>query len=141
MTDTGCARERTARCLCGNLTVTARGEPVDVYACGCADCQRKSGSAFTYAAIYPESAVTIAGERRAWRRHGDSGRFVDNHFCPTCGVSVYFHAEGLPGLVGIAVGCFADAAFAKPARLYWGSRRHRWLDLTADVPLIETQSD
>src|SRR5262245_42789032 len=42
--------------------VTARGEPIDVYLCGCTDCQRGTGSAFSYAAIFPESAVSIVGE-------------------------------------------------------------------------------
>jgi hypothetical protein len=69
-------------CLCGRLTATARGEPEDIYACACADCQRKSGSAFSYAAIYPETVVTIAGEHRTWRRHGDSGRCVELAFAP-----------------------------------------------------------
>jgi hypothetical protein len=139
MTEMGGKCERIASCLCGNLTATARGEPSDVYACGCVDCQRKSGSAFTYAAIFPESDVTIAGEHRTWRRRGDYGRFIDNRFCPTCGVSVYFHAEGLPGLVGIAVGCFADPNFARPARLFWSSRRHHWLHLPDAISLIEMQ--
>jgi hypothetical protein len=73
MTETGGKCERIASCLCGNLTATARGEPSDVYACGCVDCQRKSGSAFTYAAIFPESVVAIAGEDRTWRRRGVTG--------------------------------------------------------------------
>ena len=67
-------RERLARCCCGNLKVTARGEPVDVYLCSCTDCQRGTGSAFSYAAIFPVSAVSIAGERREYRQQGDSGR-------------------------------------------------------------------
>ena len=71
-------RERLARCCCGNLKVTARGEPVDVYLCSCIDCQRGTGSAFSYAAIFPVSAVSIAGERREYRQQGDSGRCVDS---------------------------------------------------------------
>jgi hypothetical protein len=133
--------ERIAKCLCGSLIATARGEPDEIYACSCADCQRKSGSAFCYAAIYRESAVTTAGAYRTWRRHGDSGRFVELAFCPTCGVSVFFRAEGLPGMVGIAAGCFADSKFAEPARLFWASRRHGWLDFGTSIPLIETQPD
>ena len=43
--------ERVARCACGNLTVTARGEPLEVYLCSCKDCQRGTGSAFSYAAL------------------------------------------------------------------------------------------
>jgi hypothetical protein len=131
--------ERTARCACGNLTITARGEPIDVYLCSCLDCQRGSGSAFSYAALFPESAVTTAGESRQYRHHGDSGRFVDSTFCPTCGTTVAFCAEGLPGAVGVPAGCFADPDFAKPSKLFWASRRHHWLELPETVALIETQ--
>jgi hypothetical protein len=139
MTDASNQRERTASCLCGNLNVVARGEPVDVYLCGCRDCQRKSGSAFTYAALYSESAVKIDGERQTFRRNGDSGRFIETHFCPACGVTVIFYAEGLPGLVGIAAGSFADSDFVPPSRLYWATRLHRWLDLPAGIASEDTQ--
>ena len=130
---------RTGHCYCGSLTVTARGEPVDVYACSCTDCQRGSGSAFSYAALFSEDAVTIAGERREYRHRGDSGRFVDSFFCPTCGTGVLFRAEGLPGRLGVPVGCFADPSFAKPTKLFWASRRHHWLDLPHGITPIETQ--
>jgi hypothetical protein len=139
MSESDRTSERTAACNCGSLSVTVRGEPVEVYACSCASCQRRSGSAFTYAALYPEAAVRIAGEHRTWPQRGDSGRFVDSGFCPTCGVSVFFRGEGLPGLVGVRVGCLADSGFAKPSRLYWASRKHRWLDLGHDVPKVEAQ--
>jgi hypothetical protein len=131
--------ERAARCACGALSVTARGEPVDVYLCSCLDCQRGTGSAFSYAALFPESEVTIAGERRRYESRGDSGRAIESSFCPTCGTAVIFRAEGLQGVVGVPVGCFADPRFAKPSKMFWASRRHRWLDLPAEISLIETQ--
>ena len=130
---------RVARCACSSLTVTARGEPIDVYLCSCTACQRGTGSAFSYAAIFPESAVSIAGERRPYRQQGDSGRFVESFFCPACGTAVMFRAEGLPGTVGVPVGCFADPSFAKPSKLFWASRRHHWLDLPKDIAIAETQ--
>jgi hypothetical protein len=133
------ATERVARCACGGLTVTARGEPIDVYLCSCTACQRGTGSTFSYAAIFPESAVSIAGERRPYRQQGDSGRFVESFFCPACGTAVMFRAEGLPGTVGVPVGCFADPSFAKPSKLFWASRRHHWLDLPKDIAIVETQ--
>lgn len=70
VTETKGTRERTASCGGGNLTVTTIGEPSEVYACSCLNCQRESGSAFSYCAVYPEAAVSIAGDRRVWRRHG-----------------------------------------------------------------------
>ena len=89
-------------------------EPLEVYLCSCKDCQRGTGSAFSYAAIFPEPAVSIAGEQRTYRQRGDSGRFVDSFFCPICGTAVLFRAEGLPGTFGVPVGCFADPTFARP---------------------------
>jgi hypothetical protein len=135
----GSDRERMATCCCGGLTVTARGEPAHVYACSCLACQRGSGSAFSYAAIYQEQAVTVAGERTLYRQRGDSGRLTEASFCPVCGVTVCFRAEAMPGMIGIAAGCFADPDLPKPERLYWASRRHHWLDLGEDIPLEETQ--
>jgi hypothetical protein len=130
---------RIAQCGCGGLTATVSDEPVTVYGCSCVACQRKSGSVFSYAAMFPSAAVTIAGERKTWRYNGDSGRWIENIFCPTCGVAVGFRSEGMPGLTGISVGCFADPDFAPPLRLYWASRRHRWLTFHAGMILLDTQ--
>lgn len=134
------AKERIARCGCGGLKVTLRGEPVDVYVCACQSCQQKSGGAFTYAAIFNRADAAISGAHRGWRRHGESGRWIDSHFCPTCGYSVFFYGEGFgDGLIGITVGSLSDSDFAKPRRAYWTSRRHSWLQLPPDIPAIDTQ--
>ncbi len=141
MTETKGTRKRTASCGCGNLTVTTSGEPSEVYACSCLNCQRESGSAFSYGAIYPETAVSIAGERRVWRRHGDSGRWVETEFCPTCGVTVCYRLEISPEVIGVSAGCFTDPDFAKPEKLYWAARRHRWLEFPEGIELVEIQPD
>jgi len=131
--------ERTARCNCGALAVIVRGEPSDVYACSCKACQRDSGSVFTYAALYPEDAATITGEHTVWRRHGESGRWIDNAFCPVCGGTVFFRMQAFPGVLGVSAGCFADPDFTPPATLYWASARHRWVALPPDVEQLDTQ--
>jgi hypothetical protein len=130
---------RTARCGCGNLRAELRGEPADLYLCSCQVCQQRSGSTFSYAAVYPEASVSVTGEHRGWRRNGESGRWIENHFCPTCGIAVFFYSEGMPGLMGIPVGALGDPDIPKPKRVYWASRRHRWLELPADIEQIETQ--
>ena len=139
MTETDVSRARTARCGCGNLTVTTSVEPLEVYACSCLNCQRESGGAFSYGAIYPEAAVLIAGERKAWRRKVDSGRWIETDFCPTCGVTVCYRMEAWPEVIGVSAGCFADPEFTKPEKLYWAQRRHRWLDLPEGIELVETK--
>jgi hypothetical protein len=130
---------RTARCGCGNLKAELRGEPADVYACSCQTCQQRSGSAFSYAAVYPQASVSVTGEHRGWRRNGESGRWIENHFCPTCGIALFFYSEGMPGMIGISVGSLNERDIQKPNRVYWASRRHRWLTLPADIEQIETQ--
>lgn len=127
------ARARVARCLCGGLTATVRGEPGTVYLCSCRNCQKKSGSAFTYAAVFPADAVTMSGAHNGYRYTGESGRWIENHFCPTCGVAVFFTAESLPDSVGIAAGCFADDDDIRrdvaltPQRIYWTERKRDWV--------------
>ncbi len=133
------AVSRTATCGCGALKVTVTGAPLQVHACSCQQCQRNSGSAFTYSAFFPESAVvSIDGEHRSWRRNGSSGDWVESSFCPTCGTSVFGRLGVWPGIVRISVGCFTDPAFEKPAKLFWSSWRHHWLSLP-DVEAIGTQ--
>jgi hypothetical protein len=133
--------ERTASCGCGNLTVTTRGDPCEVHACSCLNCQRESGSAFSYCAVFPDDAVSISGERRVWRRNVDSGRWLESEFCPTCGGAVISRSEHSPGTIGVAVGCYGDPDFPKPEQLVWASRRHRWLDFPDDIERVETEPD
>ena len=127
---------KTAACACGALRVTVAAPPDTIHACSCLDCQRRSGSAFTYTAFFPEAVASVAGEHRSWRRSSEAGRFHESNFCPTCGNAVFCRLEAWPGVIGVAVGNFADPAFDKPAALYWTMQRHGWLatpDGAADV--------
>ena len=122
--------ERTARCACGALKLTVRGEPARVYACACLECQRATGSAFSYRARFPESAIAhIEGDQRSWRRGSDAGRWIEQIFCPTCGTLVFMKGEAIPEQIVVSVGCFADPGFAAPVRIFWEERRHGWYSL------------
>jgi hypothetical protein len=133
------ALPKTAACACGALTVSVTAPSQGVHACSCLDCQRRTGSAFSYTAFFPAAAASITGVFRAFRRIASSGRWNDAHFCPECGISVFTRMEALPDAIGIQVGCFADPEFEKPATLYWVTRRHRWLATPADLNIIDTQ--
>jgi hypothetical protein len=128
---------KTAACACGALSVTMAAPPVTIHACSCLDCQRRSGSAFTYTAFFAEAGVSVTGEHRSWRRSSEAGRFHESNFCPTCGNAVFYRLEVLPGMMGVPVGNFADPAFGKPAALYWTVHRHSWM--TIDTVVIERQ--
>ena len=135
---------RRSSCACGNLQLTLEGEPSGVYACGCQDCQKLTGTAFAYRARYPRKAITVTGETRSWRRKGTSGQiWLDFTFCPHCGATLFCGTISLVGAVSdwvaISVGAIADQDFPPPRSLYWADRLHSWCQLPGSVARVATQ--
>jgi len=128
--------ERIAHCACGKLVARTSGEPVIVSVCHCFDCQRRTGSAFGAAAFFDRSRVRFGGDEKTFTRTVPEGRTVTNHFCPECGGTLYWEAEGRPGIVGIALGMFEASSLASlppPARSVYEDRKHSWFSF--DVAL------
>ncbi len=117
---------RTASCSCGQLKVSCDGDPVRVSMCHCLACQRRSGSVFAVTARWPAERVTTEGRANEWRRTGDEGSTATFRFCPTCGATVYWESDGIPGMIAVAVGAFADPTFPPPTVSVYGERRHAW---------------
>jgi hypothetical protein len=127
---TGEVKTRTAACSCRGVELVLAGKPRRVYACSCSECQRCTGSAFAYRAIYADSAVlSMTGATRSWRRIGTSGQWLEQTFCTTCGSVVFMRAEGLKNALSVSVGCLDDQEFPPPEVLHWPHRKHRWLCL------------
>lgn len=126
--------QRIASCGCGSFRLTVSGEPRRVYLCACSQCQRATGSAFAWRAIFPESAiVAIEGESSVWRRSSDAGRWNEQVFCPGCGGLVFMRAEALTDAISVSVGSFADPTFPPPASAHNRSRKPGWYCLSEDV--------
>jgi hypothetical protein len=126
---------RTASCSCGQLSVTPVGEPKEITVCHCLGCQQATGSVFGVYAFWPKSAcVSIVGDANGWRRASDSGSWVESHFCPMCGSTVYWCTELAPDEIGVAVGNFGDPGFPAPTSAVWDCRRHPWVRLPAAWP-------
>ncbi|WP_105419032.1 GFA family protein [Neorhizobium sp. T25_27] len=129
---------RTAACSCGNFRLALAGAPERVYACACLECQKATGSAFSYRARYRKQAIVAdEGERRRFRRITDEGRWMDQVFCPNCGTLVYMEAEVLENGIVVSVGCFGEPDFAPPAAIFWSRRRHGWYEPDAEIRLVE----
>lgn len=122
--------KRTAACSCGQLEVSCEGEPVRISVCHCHACQKRTGSAFGAQARFPADKVTIRGASTVYARVGDSGGKIDFHFCPTCGATVYYAIDRMPGVVAIPLGAFADRDFPEPRVSVYETRRHPWVTLT-----------
>jgi hypothetical protein len=127
---------RRAECNCGQLHLTCEGEPVRVSMCHCLECQRRTGGVFGNQAWFGREQITsISGPSTRFTRSSDSGNSVTFQFCPACGSTVYWEAEGFPGLIAIAVGSFADPAFPAPKHSVWERRRHSWVEVLGDMPI------
>ena len=124
---------RIAHCCCGSLRAEATGEPTLVAACHCMECQRRTGSPFGVSTFFPKEQVRAEGPSKVYVRGSDSGRKLEIHFCPDCGTSVFWYAEGLPDLIGIAIGAFADPSMPWPTISVWETTRHPWV--TFDHPV------
>jgi hypothetical protein len=108
-------KETRGGCLCGAVRVVARGEPDRVGLCHCLDCRKHHGALFFAAAMYPEDAVTITGETRA---------FKGRHFCPRCGGSVFNRFDDE---VEVHLGVLDSPDQLQPTYECWSVRRESWL--------------
>ncbi len=122
-------KERTARCCCGDVSITLRGDPKRVFRCHCHYCQRRTGNVFqTSAWFFEDQIIARTGETRVFNA-SENNKGVDYTFCIRCGSTVYWPIQMLPGLYGVAVGCFEDPDFPAPTmdlRVH-AQYRHSWV--------------
>ena len=102
-------------CLCGAVRFVATGQPYRVGLCHCLDCRKHTGSLFHALAMFPQDAVTVEGQTRAFR-----GR----HFCQECGSSVFGCSDDE---IEIALGALDAIDQLKPTYELWTIRREGWL--------------
>lgn len=124
---------RTAECSCGQLRAEATGDPVRVSICHCLACQRRTGSVFGMQARFEAGQVRIRGESTEFIRVADSGSRARFRFCPTCGATVYYTLDEVPGFVAIPVGAFAEPGFPEPTVSVYEDRMHTWVGLPAHI--------
>ena len=128
------AETRTAACRCGQLRARVVGDPVRVSVCHCLDCQKRTGSAFSAQARWPEARVELDGLSQTGTHRADSGKRITHHFCPDCGSTVHYRIEGkFDGLVAIPLGAFDDPYFLKPAFSVWEERKHDWVAILGEA--------
>ena len=77
--------------------------------------------------LFPQRAVAHRGAEQGLRARQRLGRKIKIHFCPDCGSSVFWYAEVVPDLIGIAFGAFADPSMPRPTLSVWETTRHPWV--------------
>lgn len=125
---------RTARCLCGEFRAIAEGEPFFTNICHCEDCQRRSGNPWAMNVYFRQEQVRLEGPSQEHSRAAAAGRWVKHQFCPSCGTTLCWTVERIPGGIGIAGGAFTDPAFPPPTVSIWENHRYDWVP---SVPGVE----
>ncbi len=120
-----------ASCCCGQLKIETSGPLPSASICHCFQCQKRTGSAFGLQALFAEENVKIEGDSTTFVRQGEGE--VTLHFCSTCGSTVFWKLDGLPGKIVIAVGAFANPAFPPPVFSVYEDRQHDWVQLPESV--------
>lgn len=134
--------ESTGGCFCGAVRYRATKAPVRVSACACEWCRRRTGSVLGLSVYFREDNCTVyaePGSLSTYRLTSDAGRWIETGFCATCGTTVFWHLEFLPGRIGIAGGTFDDPArLGRPERLVFARSRPCWLSLDQAIPTFDT---
>jgi hypothetical protein len=126
-------------CLCGDLRYRVTGQPVRSSVCHCLYCQRRTGSAFAILPFFEaEQVQLLQGRPATWRHVSDeSGRWLDNVFCPRCGTGVFLQVERLPKRLGVEGGTFDDPRWFPVDRHIWTRSKLPWLALPAGCDILE----
>ena len=102
-----------ARCSCGALTLTLPG---------------------------PSKLVVACHTPKEFTRDAASGGKVHSYFCPNCGSTIYWTADNLPSLIGVAVGAIADPKYPAPVRSIFEQSKHNWVQIDGAVEHFQRTS-
>src|SRR5688572_26405267 len=124
---------REARCFCGDLKLTVKGEPSFVSSCACTRCQRRTG-AFYGVTVYVRPGQIVA-------RSGATQTFPAGsstlHRCARCGTSLWWAFDWDDDLIGVAGGCFAGQDLPSPQRMVFTATKHPYVCVPEGVPTYE----
>ena len=125
-----------AVCQCNSLIVGTETEPDFVVLCNCKACQRRTGAPFGVGAYFRKTDLTLSGKPNIWARQADSGRNLENHFCPTCGTNLYWTLDMRPDHIGVAIGTF-EKPLPEPVRAIWAEEKHDWVTFPDHWPVFD----
>jgi hypothetical protein len=130
-------------CVCKKIRYNLSGSPLRATVCHCTWCQRRTGSAFGVELVFEKKQVVYQTDSPSVYRHisDESGRWLDQHFCNTCGSNIGLTLEAVPSIQSISVGSLDDQNWRELFQLH---RRHvfvksarQWSIIPSDVEQFE----
>lgn len=136
-------KQQVGGCVCKKIRYGISGSPLRVTICHCTWCQRRSGSAFGVEVVFEKNQIQFDSDPPTVYRHisDASGRWLDQHFCNTCGSNIGLTLEAVPSIQSISVGSFDDQTWSELIEL---DKRHvftrsarQWSIIPDDVEQFE----
>ena len=122
---------RKAVCCCGACSIEVEGEPVLNAVCHCANCRRRTGSAFGWSAYFADDQVRRkTGDLRCYAL-GEVKKQT-RWFCARCGTTLHWTVAWRPGETGIAGGCFVEPPLGEPTVTVSNDGRCAWVGLPSE---------
>jgi hypothetical protein len=117
------------RCLCGAVSYTSDAEPVGAAVCHCRNCQRHSGTAFSFVVLVPAQSLAVTGDALAsFAQAGDEhDEPTTRWFCTGCGSPLWSESPLAPGMRLIRAGTLDDPSWLEPQYEVYTESRLPWL--------------
>lgn len=127
-------------CACGAVRYRLKaGFRLRPYACHCADCQKRTGSAFSEHMLVARDDLEFEGELEAGQMTQPSGAVSTLSGCPTCKSRLIAENSTRPGLATLRVGTLDNAGAFAPAAHLWIKSKQPWFELPADAVTLDEQ--
>ena len=131
----------TGKCLCGEVTYVADGQPIVVAQCHCEECRRLSGTGHTVGAMFNSGAVALSGKLSEFRYMSGNDSEVTKVFCASCGSPIYGTNTRTPDHLTLTLGTMDDAIGLDVEVVIFKRDKPHWDQLGLDVVSFDTQPD
>lgn len=118
-------------CLCGEVRYAVTGETVFSAICHCSMCRRAAGAPAVAWAMFALDGFRVSKGAPATYA---SSPGVARGFCATCGTTLSFTADFIPGLIDLTIASFDDPAALAPQAHMWERERIPWLVFADGLP-------
>ena len=126
--------KRQGGCLCGQVRYEISGDPLAVIICHCINCQKQSGSTFSFNLIGQSDQISLQGNVSTYEDTNDSGDPVNRNFCGNCGSPIYSEILTQGNLIALKIGTLDDTRDLEPQSQVWCISKQNWLSLNPDLP-------
>jgi hypothetical protein len=121
----------TAKCLCGNIEIEARGNPNYAEYCHCIMCQKSSGSSFMVWVVFDKENVSVT---KGVISKFQSSPELQRGFCANCGSNVSIHTEEC---FDLPIGALENPDAIEINQHIWAKRALKHVSLDDDLPKFD----